>query len=63
MEKDDFESKIISEIKKCLNETELEISLTPIMYKPNDYKPTIGVRVKKNDTWVKKYTIHITEDI
>ena len=62
MKHKDLELDIIRQIKKSLNEDELEISLTPIMYKPEDFRPMIGVRVKENDKWVLKYTINITEN-
>jgi hypothetical protein len=58
----DLELDIIRQIKKSLNEDELEISLTPIMYNPEDFRPMIGVRVKENNEWVVKYKIHITEE-
>lgn len=63
MENKDLELQIIREIKKCINEKNLGISLTPIMYKKDDMSPTIGVRVKENDTWVRKFTIQIIEEI
>ena len=62
MKHKDLELSIMRQIKKRLNEKELDVSLTPIMYKPEDFRPTIGVRVKENNNWVLKYTIHITEN-
>ena len=62
MEEKNLELDIMRQIKKQLNEKELDVSLTPIIYKPEDFRPTIGVRVKEDGKWVLKYTIHITED-
>ena len=62
MKNKNLEMSIMKQIKKHLNEKELDVSLTPIMYQTEDFKPTIGVRVKENDKWVVKYTIHITEN-
>lgn len=62
MKNKDLELSIMRQIKKHLNEKELGISLTPIMYKNKDLTPTIGVRVKENNKWDVKYTIHITEN-
>jgi hypothetical protein len=62
MEEKNLELDIMRQIKKQLNEKELDVSLTPIIYKQDDFRPTIGVRVKENNKWVLKYTIHITEN-
>lgn len=62
MKHKDLELSIMRQIKKHLNENELGISLTPIMYQTEDLTPTIGVRVKENNKWDVKYTIHITEN-
>ena len=62
MKNKDLELDIMRQIKTSLNEKDLDISLTPIMYQTEDLTPTIGVRVKENDNWVVKYTINITEN-
>lgn len=62
MKHKDLELDIMRQIKRSFNEKELDVSLTPIMYQTEDVTPMIGVRVKENDKWVVKYTIHITKN-
>lgn len=60
---EDLPLKIMRLIKKVLDENELDITITPMMYNPEDFMPALGVLVKEeSDALRKKYTISITED-
>lgn len=60
---EDLPLKIMRLIKKALDENELDITITPMMYNPEDFMPALGVLVKEESGALrKKYTISITED-
>jgi hypothetical protein len=53
--------KIMQKIKQSLDENDLDITITPLMYNPEDFMPELGVLVKtKNGEYHKKYTISIS---
>lgn len=55
--------KIMQKIKKSLDENDLDILITPMMYNLEDFMPSLGVLVKEESgVSRKKYTITITED-
>ena len=58
----DLPLKIMQKVKQSLDEDDLDITITPIMYNPEDFMPTLGVLVKNENGFRKKYTISITED-
>jgi hypothetical protein len=55
--------KIMQKIKKSLSENDLDITITPIMYNPENFMPTLGVLVKTENGFNKKYTISIAEHL
>jgi hypothetical protein len=59
----DLELKIMQKIKQSLDENDLDIVITPMMYNPEDFMPALGVIIKEESgAFRKKYTITITED-
>jgi predicted nuclease with TOPRIM domain len=63
IEDSQLESKIMQLIKKSLDENDLDIIITPMLYNPENFMPTLGVIVKEESgEFRKKYTITITED-
>ena len=58
----DLSLKIMQKVKQTLDVNDLDIMITPIMYNPEDFMPTLGVLVKNENGFRKKYTISITED-
>ena len=58
----DLSLKIMQKIQQSLDINDLDIMITPIMYNPEDFMPTLGVLVKTENGFRKKYTISITED-
>ena len=60
---EDLPLKIMRLVKKALDENDLDITITPMMYNPEDFMPALGVLVKEESGALrKKYTISITED-
>jgi hypothetical protein len=58
----DLSLKIMQKVKQSLDENDLDITITPIMYNPEDFMPMLGVLVNTENGPRKKYTISITED-
>lgn len=58
----DLSLKIMQKIQQSLGENDLDITITPMMYNPDDFMPALGVLVKTKDGFRKKYTISITEN-
>jgi hypothetical protein len=58
----DLSLKIMQKIKQSLDENDLDITITPMMYNPEDFMPALGVLVKTENGFRKKYTISITEN-
>jgi hypothetical protein len=58
----DLSLKIMQKVKQALDVNDLDIMITPMMYNPEDFMPTLGVLVKNENGFRKKYTISITED-
>lgn len=58
----DLSLKIMQKVKQTLDVNDLDIMITPMMYNPEDFMPTLGVLVKNENGFRKKYTISITED-
>lgn len=58
----DLSLKIMQKVKQSLDENDLDITITPIMYNPEDFMPMLGVLVNTKNGPRKKYTISITED-
>ena len=58
----DLSLKIMQKIQQSLDENDLDIVITPIMYNPEDFMPVLGVLVKTaTGGHHKKYTISISE--
>jgi len=58
----DLSLKIMQKIQQSLDINDLDIMITPMMYNPEDFMPILGVLVKTENGFRKKYTISITED-
>ena len=58
----DLSLKIMQKIQQSLEENDLDITITPMMYNPEDFMPALGVMVKTENGFRKKYTISITEN-
>ena len=58
----DLSLKIMQKVKQTLDVNDLDIMITPMMYNPEDFMPTLGVLVKNENGFHRKYTISITED-
>jgi hypothetical protein len=58
----DLPLKIMQKIQQSLDENDLDITITPMMYNPEDFMPALGVMVKTENGLRKKYTISITEN-
>ena len=58
----DLSLKIMQKIQQSLDINDLDIMITPIMYNPEYFMPILGVLVKTENGFRKKYTISITED-
>ena len=58
----DLSLKIMQKIQQSLDENDLDITITPMMYNPEDFMPALGVLVKTEEGLRKKYTISITEN-
>jgi hypothetical protein len=59
---EDLSLKIMQKIKQSLDENDLDITITPMMYNPEDFMPTLCVLVKTEEGLRNKYTISITEN-
>jgi hypothetical protein len=59
----DLSLKIMQKIQQSLDVNDLDITITPIMYNPENFMPTLGVLVKTENGFRKKYTISITENL
>jgi hypothetical protein len=54
------ESSITQQIKTQLENSNLDVVITPVMYDPNDFTPVLGVLVKNEDSsYSRKYTITV----
>jgi hypothetical protein len=54
------EMAITQQIKIALENSNLYVVVTPIMYDPESFTPTLGVLVKNEDSsYTKKYTITV----
>ena len=58
----DLSLKIMQKIQQSLDVNDLDIVITPMMYNPEDFMPALGVLVKTENGFLKKYTISITEN-
>lgn len=58
----DLSLKIMQKIQQSLDENDLDITITPMMYNPEDFMPALGVLVKTEEGLRNKYTISITEN-
>ena len=58
---EDLSLKIMQKVQQSLDENDLDIMIGPMMYNPEDFMPTLGVLVKTENGFRKKYTISITE--
>jgi hypothetical protein len=59
---EDLSLKIMQKIQQSLDVNDLDIVITPMMYNPEDFMPTLGVLVKTENGLRKKYTISITDN-
>ena len=54
------EMEITRQIKLALENSNLNVVITPIMFDPNEFIPVLGVLVKNEDSsYTKKYTITV----
>ena len=54
------EMSITQQIKIALENSNLNVVVTPIMFDPNEFMPVLGVLVKNEDSsYTKKYTITV----
>ena len=54
------EMSITQQIKIALENSNLNVFVTPVMYDPDGFTPTLGVLVKNEDSsYTKKYTITV----
>jgi hypothetical protein len=54
------ELSITQQIKTQLENANINVVITPIMYDPESFTPTLGVLVKNEDSsYTKKYTITV----
>jgi hypothetical protein len=54
------EMEITKQIKLALENSNLNVVITPIMFDPNEFIPVLGVLVKNEDSsYTKKYTITV----
>ena len=54
------ELSITQQIKTQLENSNLDVLITPVMYDPNDFTPVLGVLVKNEDSsYSRKYTITV----
>ena len=54
------EMSITQQIKVALENSNLNVVVTPIMYDPESFTPTLGVLVKNEDSrYTRKYTITV----
>ncbi len=51
---------IIQQIKTQLENANIDVVITPVMYDPKSFTPVLGVLVKNEDSsYTKKYTITV----
>jgi hypothetical protein len=54
------EMSITQQIKLALENSNLNVVITPIMFDPNEFIPVLGVLVKNEDSsYTRKYTITV----
>ena len=54
------ELSITQQIKTQLENANINVIITPVMYDPESFTPTLGVLVKNEDfSYTKKYTITV----
>jgi hypothetical protein len=54
------EMEITRQIKLALENSNLNVVITPIMFDPNEFIPVLGVLVKNEDSsYTRKYTITV----
>ena len=61
MDKDKInELSITQQIKTQLENSNINVVITPVMYDPESFTPTLGVLVKNEDSsYTRKYTITV----
>ena len=51
---------ITQQIKIALENSNLNVVVTPVMYDPNGFTPVLGILVKNDDgSYIKKYTVTV----
>ena len=54
------EMSITQQIKIALENSNLNVVVTPMMYSPDDFTPVLGVLVKNEDSsYTRKYTVTV----
>ncbi len=54
------EMSIIQQIKIALENSNLNVIVTPVMYNPEYFAPVVGILVKNDDgSYIKKYTVTV----
>ncbi len=57
------EMSITQQIKIALENSNLNVVITPIMFDPNEFMPVLGVLVKNEDSsYTRKYTITVKQN-
>ena len=57
------EMSITQQIKIALENSNLNVVVTPIMFDPNEFMPVLGVLVKNEDSsYSRKYTITVKQN-
>jgi hypothetical protein len=57
------EMEITRQIKLALENSNLNVVITPIMFDPNEFIPVLGVLVKNEDSsYTRKYTITVKQN-
>ncbi len=57
------EMSITQQIKIALENSNLNVVVTPIMFDPNEFMPVLGVLVKNEDSsYTRKYTITVKQN-
>ncbi len=64
MDKDKInELSITQQIKTQLENSNINVVITPVMYDPDGFTPVLGVLVKNEDSsYTKKYTITVKQN-
>ena len=57
------EMSITQQIKIALENSNLNVVVTPVMFDPNEFMPVLGVLVKNEDSsYTRKYTITVKQN-